>query len=115
MAGAIARSLTTDNRNLRAALIGFVGGTWGIVLIFLMDRRKELDRPWIAVVCGGAMPTLVAALGMRLLKGGNMADWMELRRITLGFAINGLGGLGIALVDRLSQGKAARLGFARRR
>ena len=83
--------------------LAFWGGIWGIVLVFLMDGRRELDRLWFAIVFGGVMPTLVAALVVTPLRGGNLADWMDLRRIVLGFAINGLWGLGTALVYRLGR------------
>jgi hypothetical protein len=83
--------------------LAFWGGIWGIPLVFLMDRRRELDRLWFAVVFGGVFPTLVAALVVTPMKGGNMADWMDPHRIVLGFAINGIWGLGTALVYRLSQ------------
>ncbi len=49
------------------------------------------------------MPTLVAALVATPMKGGRMADWMDLRHLILGFPINGVWGLGTALVYRLSQ------------
>ena len=83
--------------------LAFWGGIWGIVLVFLMDGRRELDRLWFAIVFGGVMPTLVAALVVTPLRGGNLADWMDLRRIVLVFAINGLWGLGTALVYRLGR------------
>ena len=92
--------------------LAFWGGIWGIVLVFLMDRWRQLDRLWFAILFGGVMPTLVAALVVTPIKGGNMADWMDLRRIVLGFAINGLWGLGTGLVYRLSQKQAARPGFS---
>jgi hypothetical protein len=92
--------------------LAFWGGIWGVVLVFLMDRRRELDRLWFAVVFGGVMPTLVAALVVTPMKGGNMADWMDLGRLVLGFAINGFWGLGTALVYRLSR-RAAKPVFSR--
>jgi len=88
--------------------LAFWGGIWGIVLVFLMDRWRELDRLWFAVLFGGVMPTLVAALVVTPIKGGSLAAWMDPRRIVLGFAINGLWGLGTALVYRLSQWRGAR-------
>jgi len=93
--------------------LAFWGGIWGIVLVSLMDRRRELNRLWFAILVGGVMPTLVAALVVTPIRGDNLADWMDLRRIVLGFAINGLWGLGTALVYRLSQKHAAHPGFSR--
>lgn len=85
----------------------FWGGLWGIALAFLMDRLSGADRLWVALLFGALLPTLVAAVIVTPLKGGDMAAWMNPQRIAIGFAVNGAWGIGAGLFYRLARPRAA--------
>jgi hypothetical protein len=81
----------------------FWGGIWGILLVLFMARVPAADRPWAAVVFGAVLPSLVAALVVTPLKGGDMAAWLAPGRILLALLINGAWGLGTWLFYRLGR------------
>lgn len=81
----------------------FWGGLWGIALAALIERVRGADRLWIALVFGGVLPSLVAALVVTPIKGGDMARWVQPQTLLLAFVINGAWGLGAALAYRLGR------------
>jgi hypothetical protein len=85
----------------------FWGGLWGIALAFAMDRLSGANRLWVALLFGALLPTLVAAVIVTPLKGGDMTAWMNPQRIAIGFAVNGAWGLGAGLFYRLARPRIA--------
>jgi hypothetical protein len=80
----------------------FWGGLWGICMIFAMDRIGGANRLWVAFLFGGIALPLVAALIVTPLKGGSMADWLAPQRLLVAFAVNGVWGLGTAVLYRIA-------------
>jgi hypothetical protein len=81
----------------------FWGGIWGIVLVLLLTSVSGADRLWVAVLFGAVLPSLVAALVVTPLKGGDMAAWLTPGRIAMALVINGAWGLGTWLFYRLGR------------
>ena len=84
----------------------FWGGLWGIPLALLLERVRSCDRLWVAVLFGGLALPLVAALVVTPLKGGDMAAWSSTATLLRAFVINGVWGLGAALLYRLGRALA---------
>jgi hypothetical protein len=80
----------------------FWGGIWGIAMVLLMTWIPGAERLWVAVLFGAVLPSLVAAVVVTPLKGGDMAAWMAPGRILLALVINGAWGLGTWLIYRLA-------------
>jgi hypothetical protein len=76
------------------ASIMFWGGVWGVTLALLLRSHPALDRLATWVVLGAVFPSAVAALVVTPLKGGDIHDWMDPRRIAIALSVNGLWGLG---------------------
>ncbi len=83
--------------------LAFWGGLWGIALAAMIERVRWADSLWVAVVFGGVLPSLVAALVVTPIKGGDMARWVQPQMILLAFVINGAWGLATALAYRLGR------------
>ena len=80
----------------------FWGGLWGIALALLLERLRRTDWLWVAILFGGILLPLVGILVVTPLKGGEVvlpSSMMLLR----GFIINGVWGLGAALLYRLGR------------
>lgn len=80
----------------------FWGGLWGIALVWCMTVVRGADRLWVALLFGGVLPTLVGILVVTPIKGGDIADRLQIAGLLRGFVINGAWGLGTALVYRLA-------------
>jgi hypothetical protein len=87
----------------RVISAAFWGGLWGIALAVLLGRVRSADRLWVAVLFGGLLLPLVAAFVVTPLKGGDMATWWNATTLLRAFIINGVWGLGAALLYRLGR------------
>ena len=83
----------------------FWGGLWGIALALLLDRLRRTDWLWVGILFGGILLPLVGILVVTPLKGGELA-WPGSTMLLRGFIINGVWGLGAALLYRLGRGLA---------
>lgn len=83
--------------------LAFWGGLWGIALAAMMERVRWADSLWVALVFGGVLPSLVAALVVTPIRGGDMARWAQPTMMLLAFIINGAWGIGTALAYRLGR------------
>ena len=83
--------------------LAFWGGVWGVGLALVMERVRGADRLWVAVLFGGVLTSLVAAIVVTPLKGGSLAAWTQAPMIIMAFIINGAWGLGAALTYRLER------------
>ena len=81
----------------------FWGGLWGMALVLLMGWVPGAERLWFAVLFGAVLPSLVAALVVTPLKGGDLAAWLAPGRILLALVVNGAWGLGTWLFFRLGR------------
>ncbi len=77
--------------------LAFWGGLWGIALVFCLEALHSAARLWAAFLFGGVFPPLVGMLIVAPLKGTSV-DWTDWRRLSMGFLINGVWGLGTGLV-----------------
>ena len=84
----------------------FWGGLWGIALALLLERVRSADWLWVAVLFGGLLLPLVAAFVVTPIKGGDMASWLDATTLLRAFVINGVWGLGAALLYRLGRALA---------
>ena len=80
----------------------FWGGLWGIALALLLERLRRTDWLWVAILFGGILLPLVGILVVGPLKGGELA-WPSSTMLLRGFIINGVWGLGAALLYRLGR------------
>ena len=80
----------------------FWGGLWGIALAFLLERLRRAAWLWVAILFGGILLPLVGILVVGPLKGGALA-WPSSTMLLRGFIINGVWGLGTALLYRLGR------------
>ena len=87
----------------QVASTAFWGGLWGILLVLVIAWIPAADRLWAAVLFGAVLPSLVAALVVTPLKGGDMAAWLAPGRIVLALVVNGAWGLGTWLFYRLGR------------
>ena len=86
--------------------LAFWGGLWGM-LIWLLIRHTMAAGYYVgALILGAILPTLMFLSVVPLVKGENMADiaaaW-TLPHIAVGLALNGIWGLGVALLMRVMQ------------
>jgi hypothetical protein len=81
----------------------FWGGIWGTLLVLVIAWIPAVDRLWAAALFGAVLPSLVAALVVTPLKGGDMAAWLTPGRIVLALLVNGAWGLGTWLFYRLGR------------
>lgn len=90
--------------------IAFWGGVWGCVWALIVDRMPRTVPVWLAGLLFGAIaPTLVAWFVVAPLKGQAVAQGFNLSRMWIGPLVNGLWGLGTALIyEVLSRRFAAR-------
>jgi len=91
----------------RVLSAAFWGGLWGIALAALIEGLPRADRLWVALVFGGILPSLVAALVVTPIKGGDMGRWMQLSTMIVAFVVNGAWGIGTALAYRAGRGAAS--------
>lgn len=80
----------------------FWGGLWGIALALLLQRLRRTDWVWVGILFGGILLPLVGILVVTPLKGGALA-WPSSTMLLRGFIINGVWGLGAALLYRLGR------------
>jgi hypothetical protein len=80
----------------------FWGGLWGIVLAVLLERLRRTDWVWVGILFGGILPPLVGILVVAPLKGGAVV-WPDAAMMLRSFIINGVWGLGAALLYRLGR------------
>lgn len=79
--------------------IVFWGGLWGIVLGIAEARFPEGGMYWLTAFAFGALlPTLIGWFIVAPLKGDPIAGGWELERIWIGPLLNGVWGLGTALL-----------------
>ena len=80
--------------------LAFWGGVWGILLVWFLGTRKTL---WYlrAFIFGALLPTAVAFFVVAPLKGMPVAGGWDPKLILGGLILNGLWGLGAALIFRL--------------
>lgn len=82
--------------------LAFWGGLWGIVLVFVLEMLRSVQRLWAGFLFGGIFPPLVGMLIVAPLKGTSV-DWTDWHRLLLSFLINGVWGLGALLTYRFEQ------------
>jgi hypothetical protein len=80
----------------------FWGGLWGIALALLLDRLRRTDWLWVGILFGGILLPLAGILVVTPLKGGEVV-WPSSTMLLRGFIINGVWGLGAALLYRLGR------------
>ena len=80
----------------------FWGGLWGIALALLLERLRRADWLWVGILFGGILLPLVGILVVAPLKGGALA-WPGATMLLRGVIINGVWGLGAALLYRLGR------------
>ena len=80
----------------------FWGGLWGIALALLLQRLRRADWLWVGILFGGILLPLVGILVVGPLKGGAVS-WPSATMLLRGFIINGVWGLGAALLYRLGR------------
>ena len=80
--------------------LAFWGGVWGIALAWFLGTNK---RNWYlrALIFGALLPTAVAMFVVAPLKGAAMGFGWDPQLILGGIILNGLWGLGTALIYRL--------------
>ena len=84
--------------------LAFWGGLWGIVLWLAIRGQPELRYWLIALLVGAIGPTIVALFVVAPLKGQPAGAGGD-RKIILGaLLLNGIWGLGVALLMRLMAG-----------
>lgn len=82
--------------------LAFWGGLWGCVWALVADRMPRNLPVWLAGLLFGAIaPTLVAWFVVAPLKGQPIAQGFNLSRMWIGPLVNGLWGLGTALIYEL--------------
>jgi hypothetical protein len=86
----------------RVISAAFWGGLWGILLALLLERLRRTDWLWVGILFGGILLPLVGILVVAPLKGGDVA-WPESAMLFRSFIINGVWGLGAALLYRLAR------------
>lgn len=86
----------------RVVSSAFWGGLWGIALALLLERLRRAHWLWVAILFGGILLPLVGILVVGPLKGGALA-WPSSTMLLRGFIINGVWGLGAALLYRLGR------------
>ena len=79
--------------------LAFWGGVWGILLAWFLGTRKT---GWYlrALIFGALLPTAVALFVVAPLKGMPVAGGWDPKLIVGGLILNGLWGLGTALIFR---------------
>jgi hypothetical protein len=79
--------------------LAFWGGVWGILLAWFLGTRKT---GWYtrALIFGALLPTAVALFVVAPLKGNPVAGGWDPKLILGGLILNGLWGLGTALIIR---------------
>jgi hypothetical protein len=79
--------------------LAFWGGVWGILLAWFLGTRKT---GWYAraLIFGALLPTAVAFFVVAPLKGNPVAGGWDPKLILGGLILNGLWGLGTALIIR---------------
>jgi hypothetical protein len=89
--------------------LAFWGGLWGIVLaVFTLSLRKKLSY-WLTVLLFGALaPTAVFLFIVFPLKGMPVAGGWEFTLIATGLMLNGVWGLGTALLLQLAVDKVSK-------
>ena len=79
--------------------LAFWGGLWGIVWALVADRLPRRWPLWLAgLVFGALAPTLVGWFVVAPIKGQPVANGFNLARMWIGPLVNGVWGLGTALI-----------------
>ena len=84
-----------------AISLAFWGGIWGAILIPAIDHQRGAAF-WIwAIVIGAIAPTLVAWFIVAPLKHQPLAGGFKPKAMAIGPIVNGMWGLGTAVIYRL--------------
>ncbi len=82
--------------------LAFWGGLWGIVLWLVIRPHEGSALYWLlALVVGALAPSIVALFVVFPLKGQPMAGGGDARLIVGALLLNGVWGIGVALLMRL--------------
>ena len=83
--------------------LAFWGGTWAVALSWVEPRFPRGAPYWLlAFLFGAVLPTLVGWFIVLPLRGVPVADGWHAARIAVGLSVNGVWGLGSALLFRLA-------------
>lgn len=89
--------------------LAFWGGVWGIVWALVAERMPRRWPIWLAgLVFGAVAPTLAGWFVIAPLKGQAVANGFVLSRMWIGPLVNGVWGLGTALIYSLLSGRFGR-------
>ena len=80
--------------------LAFWGGLWGVALVLAASRQRLAPLLLFALVFGAIAPTLVSWFVVAPLKGQPIADNWNLARLWVGPLVNGVWGVGTALLWR---------------
>ena len=80
--------------------LAFWGGVWGIALWWLIRNSQSASHWMRALIIGALGPTLVALLVVFPLKGMALAGGWDPKLIVGALLLNGVWGLGVALLMR---------------
>jgi hypothetical protein len=91
--------------------LAFWGGVWGIIFALVQKRFPGGGGYWSrAFVFGAVLPTLVALLVVLPLKGLPLGGGWHWQLLLTAFLINGVWGIGTAVLIRLMTARKARIG-----
>ena len=94
--------------------LAFWGGIWGIIFALVQNRLPGGGGYWLrAFVFGAVFPSLVALLVVLPLKGLPLGGGWHWQLLLTAFLINGVWGIGTALLIRLMTAPKARIGSRR--
>jgi hypothetical protein len=86
--------------------LAFWGGVWGIVWALVAERMPRRWPVWLAgLVFGALASTLAGWFVVAPLKGQAVANGFVLSRMWIGPLVNGVWGLGTALIYSLLSGR----------
>ena len=82
--------------------LAFWGGVWGIIMIAVIGKARAFYL--VSIVFGAVLPTLVAAFVIAPLRHQPLPAGSPGKLLALGLIINGVWGLGTAVLYRLFMG-----------
>ena len=89
--------------------LAFWGGLWGIIWALVADRLPRRWPLWLAgLVFGALAPTLVGWFVVAPIKGQPVANGFNIARMWIGPLVNGVWGLGTALIYEFLRGRFGR-------
>jgi hypothetical protein len=80
--------------------LSFWGGVWGVLLILASARQRLTGLMLFGLIFGAVLPTLVGWFVVAPLRGQPVAQGWNVGRMWIGPLLNGLWGLGTALLWR---------------